>query len=168
MSDRVFLTIFCHISFLSRLEFHEGFPRGPQLQCPVFQGNKFEYIKLVPEITNPTLKVPMTLFTEFSEETTQSDSESDNDSKYFDDFVLENKTLIDAFLEKTIDIAADGWYMKGPYGQNRSTYRGKRVQSIEDILAELQRISRNSNQSRSAQYKITLYGLLRTDHCHHS
>ena len=42
-----------------RLQAHNGFPSGPELECPIFTQNKIEYIRcLLPlQMANPTLKI---------------------------------------------------------------------------------------------------------------
>jgi len=42
-----------------RLQAHNGFPTGPELECPMFTQNKIEYLRcLIPlKIANPTLKI---------------------------------------------------------------------------------------------------------------
>ena len=44
---------------LQRLKYHTGFPNGSQLLCPVFLQDKFQYIRAVPHIVNPTMKVQL-------------------------------------------------------------------------------------------------------------
>ena len=42
-----------------RLQAHNGFPTGPELECPMFTQNKIEYLRcLLPlKMVNPTLKI---------------------------------------------------------------------------------------------------------------
>ena len=41
-----------------RLAIHgNGLPRGEQIFCPAFTQDKFDYLKLIPEYVNPTLKI---------------------------------------------------------------------------------------------------------------
>ena len=47
---------------LNRLQMHEGFPSGIQLQCPVFTQDKREYLKLLPDITLPTYFITIPTF----------------------------------------------------------------------------------------------------------
>ena len=119
-----------------RLECHRGFPSGISLQDPVFQGNKCEYLKLCWEVTNPTLKVPISLWT--SEDTSE------------DEFRKQHEHAIQNFLATTSHLALDSYYIKGPYGQNRSTYAGKRAHTIDDIFKELHRIAQHPKYSRYA------------------
>ena len=42
---------------IQRLKNHRGFPTAQFLQCPVFLQDKFDYLRCVPEISLPTLKV---------------------------------------------------------------------------------------------------------------
>jgi hypothetical protein len=46
---------------LQRLKHHRGFPNGDQLLCPVFLQDKYSYIKSLPCMTNPTLKIDLTM-----------------------------------------------------------------------------------------------------------
>ena len=93
------------------------------LQDPVFQGNKCEYLKLCWEVTNPTLKVPLSLWGNTSEEEITRGQFRD-----------QHEQAIRKFLAATSHLALDSYYIKGPYGQNRSTYAGKRAHTIEDIF----------------------------------
>ena len=45
---------------VQRLKHHPGFPCGDALQCPIFTQDKFEYIKSVPQLCNPTLAIVLT------------------------------------------------------------------------------------------------------------
>ena len=40
-----------------RLRFHIGFPALENINCPIFTQNKLEYLKCLPDMTNPTLKI---------------------------------------------------------------------------------------------------------------
>lgn len=42
---------------LQRLYHHPGFPNGEQLSCPIFQQDKFNYIRSIPLLTIPTLQI---------------------------------------------------------------------------------------------------------------
>ena len=42
-----------------RLEFHPGFPAMAHLRCPVFNGDKFEYLSAAKLFTNPSFKVEL-------------------------------------------------------------------------------------------------------------
>ena len=42
---------------LQRLKYHNGFPNGENVDCPIFLQNKYEYIKALPDLTNNTLKI---------------------------------------------------------------------------------------------------------------
>ena len=44
---------------LERLKYHNGFPTGEALTCPVFTQDKFEYITRIPGCSIPTMKVPI-------------------------------------------------------------------------------------------------------------
>ena len=43
----------------NRLKYHNGFPSGEQLRCPVFTQDKIEYIKRLGDLALPTLTVPL-------------------------------------------------------------------------------------------------------------
>ena len=47
---------------LRHLDCHIGFPMGLALQCPIFSGDKFNYLKSVFEIVQPTLSIPLHLY----------------------------------------------------------------------------------------------------------
>lgn len=47
---------------LRHLDCHRGFPMGLALQCPIFSGDKFNYLKSVFEIVQPTLSIPLHLY----------------------------------------------------------------------------------------------------------
>jgi hypothetical protein len=45
-----------------RLAIHgNGCPDEYQIHCPVFTQDKFDYLMLIPEFVNPTLKIPIKL-----------------------------------------------------------------------------------------------------------
>jgi hypothetical protein len=39
-----------------------GFPSALQLDCPIWNGDKFRYIEMIPELAIPTIKVDFALF----------------------------------------------------------------------------------------------------------
>ena len=42
---------------LQRLRFHEGFPNGSKLSCPIFTQDKIKYLKLIDDVTLPTYAI---------------------------------------------------------------------------------------------------------------
>jgi len=44
---------------LQRLKFHNGFPSGLEVQCPVFLQDKFEYLTGLRDYANPTLRIDL-------------------------------------------------------------------------------------------------------------
>lgn len=42
-----------------KLYHHPGFPSGDQLKCPIFTQDKFEYLSMLQDLANPTLKVTL-------------------------------------------------------------------------------------------------------------
>jgi hypothetical protein len=78
---------------LKRLRYHKGFPNGHNLECPIFTQDKYEYLRSVPSITNPTLRI----------EITEVRSE-----------------LLDGAIEKFIQENDEGcgWVLKAPFTTN--------------------------------------------------
>ena len=56
---------------LMRLQFHEGFPNGLQLYCPVFTQNKFRYLECLDDFTAPTISILLTSNGKFDVETSE-------------------------------------------------------------------------------------------------
>jgi len=42
---------------LQRLHYHDGFPTGNFLRCPVFTQDKYEYLSVMGSLANPTLRI---------------------------------------------------------------------------------------------------------------
>jgi hypothetical protein len=82
---------------LQRLYHHPGFPNGERLSCPIFQQDKFNYIRSIPLESIPTLKI------EFESEGLPEFSESE---------IFEVNRFMDAFDE------GRGWHVKPPFTTN--------------------------------------------------
>jgi hypothetical protein len=47
------------MSEMSKLKYHNGFPNGVRLKCPMFTQDKDVYLKALPHLTNETLCIPL-------------------------------------------------------------------------------------------------------------
>jgi hypothetical protein len=44
---------------IQKLKYHNGFPNGAELRCPIFLQDKFRYFAAVPHFVLPTLLIPL-------------------------------------------------------------------------------------------------------------
>ena len=83
---------------LERLRDHPGCPSSHELKCPVFTQDKYLYLESLPQITNPTLRIPLP----FSSQDGQC---------------MEIKQRIREFIEAGYD-EGEGFVLKPPFETN--------------------------------------------------
>ena len=104
---------------LQRLYDHPGYPYRQLLRDPIFLQDKYEYIRIVEDICNPTFKITI----------------RENNSYLMDDI-----QSILTFTGIHNDIA-NAWMMKLPFVSNG--FHKSRVNSIDDIISKLEYYSNN-------------------------
>lgn len=134
---------------LNRLNGHIGFPSGIQLQCPVFQQDKYEYIDSMPQdMMIPSFKVPIV----------------HKQGNYV--VVTATIFLLDDFTEAYAHCGC-GWVVKPPYCTNSEGYRScsTREQLVEIIRTSARRFGHRFDYlivqpclENKKEYKVVLLG----------
>jgi hypothetical protein len=117
---------------LIRLKFHNGFPNGDELQCPIFTQNKYKYLKAIEEFANPTLAIVLKENYDYS---------SIHDEvkrlvlillEFLFDFFLYNLLFTNLISFMLNNNEGCGWVVKAPYTTNSEFV--KFAKSFEDIF----------------------------------
>ena len=82
---------------LHRLYHHPGFPNGENLACPIFQQDKFNYIRSIPLESIPTLRIEI---------------QQEGSPGFSDTEISEANRFMDTFDEGC------GWHVKPPFTTN--------------------------------------------------
>jgi len=129
---------------LQKLYDHDGYPYGQYLRDPIFLQDKYEYIRLVKDICNPTLKITLR-----------------EDNKYSQDDLSSISTFLHTYQDKT-----RSWCMKLAFVTNG--FHMEQVNTYEELLRKLDFYSGNffgiypyvmlqPYLYNRKEYKVTLY-----------
>ena len=111
------------------------------MQDPVFSGDKFEYLKLIPNLVNPTLKIPM--LADYSENALYMAS-----LKAIQQFLSSTEHLVEQ-SNPSEDDPKPSYFMKVAYTQHAIGYRGAKIweTSATSILNEVMRLAQDKEKS---------------------
>ena len=111
-----------------KLYYHKGYPNGPQLQCPIFNGDKWQYLTALSKYAIPSFKIPLI--------------EDIND---FEQKKLIKNVII--FVKK--HHYGQGWFLKAPYTTNNLHFKGRSYSDVQLLISRVLELFSSNSSSES-------------------
>jgi len=101
-----------------------AYPQGQEILCPVFQSDKFDYLHMLNDRTNPTLKLPLDIF-------------KNKTKSNFSEFVQLN--LITEKVRSFMSTYTDGndFILKAPAVEHQIGFRNVTIHKVDDVIRVL-------------------------------